>query len=128
MNILRKGQWLLASLLVLSMVLAACAPATAPADSGTAAGGDEAMGDGPTTISLWYHGAGNNVEGQLVTQIIDEFNASQDEWVVELQDFPQESYNESIVAARVGWVNCPISSMSMVRSCRTGRGLATWLR
>ncbi|MDX1520814.1 MAG: extracellular solute-binding protein [Anaerolineae bacterium] len=51
------------------------------------------------TLSMWYHGAGNDVERDILLQIIDDFNASQSEYVVEIQDFPQASYNESIVAA-----------------------------
>ena len=51
------------------------------------------------TLSLWYHGAGNEVERDLIIQIIEDFNASQSDYVVELEEFPQESYNESIVAA-----------------------------
>ena len=48
---------------------------------------------------MWYHGAGNDVERKILTQIIDDFNASQDKWMVERQDFPQKSYNDSVVAA-----------------------------
>ncbi len=52
-----------------------------------------------TTLSLWYHGAGNDEERAVILQIIEDFNASQSDWVVEIEDFPQASYNESIVAA-----------------------------
>ncbi len=52
-----------------------------------------------TELSMWYHGAGNYVERELIVGIIDEFNASQSDWVVTLEEFPQESYNSSIVAA-----------------------------
>jgi len=52
-----------------------------------------------TALSLWYHGAGNPEERSVIVQIIEDFNASQGEYVVEMQDFPQDSYNESIVAA-----------------------------
>lgn len=52
-----------------------------------------------TELSLWYHGAGNEVEGRLVNQIIDDFNASQDEWEVVIESFPQLSYNDSVTAA-----------------------------
>ena len=51
------------------------------------------------TLSMWYHGAGNDVERDLLLQIINDFNASQSDYVVEIQDFPQGSYNEAIVAA-----------------------------
>ena len=50
-------------------------------------------------LSLWYHGAGNPEERAVILQIIEDFNASQDEYVVDIEEFPQESYNESIVAA-----------------------------
>jgi len=53
----------------------------------------------PTPLSLWYHGAGNDVERTILVQIIDDFNASQGDWTVELEEFPQQAYNESIVAA-----------------------------
>jgi len=52
-----------------------------------------------TELSMWYHGAGSDVEIALVTQVIDDFNASQDDWEVVLESFPQESYNDSISAA-----------------------------
>ena len=52
-----------------------------------------------TELSLWYHGAGNNVERELIVGIIDDFNASQSDYTVLLEEFPQESYNSSIVAA-----------------------------
>ena len=54
-----------------------------------------------TALSMWYHGAGNAKEKELMTGIISDFNASQKEWKVELQQFPQEAYNTSVVAAAV---------------------------
>ncbi|MDJ0756979.1 MAG: extracellular solute-binding protein [Ardenticatenaceae bacterium] len=60
---------------------------------------EEEMAEGPIELSMWYHGAGNEVESAIVRQIIEDFNASQSEYVVVLEDFPQESYNESVVAA-----------------------------
>jgi multiple sugar transport system substrate-binding protein len=51
-----------------------------------------------TTLSMWYHGAGNEVESKIVNQIIADFNASQTDWKVELQSFPQAAYNDSVVA------------------------------
>lgn len=54
-----------------------------------------------TTLSMWYHGAGNAEEKKLITGIIDDFNKSQKDWKVELQQFPQEAYNTSVVAAAV---------------------------
>ena len=52
-----------------------------------------------TDLSMWYHGAGGEVEGAIIRQIVDDFNASQSDWNVTLESFPQESYNDSIVAA-----------------------------
>jgi multiple sugar transport system substrate-binding protein len=52
-----------------------------------------------TKLSMWYHGAGNPVEGEVLSGVINDFNASQSDYVVELQQFPQQAYNESIVAA-----------------------------
>lgn len=50
------------------------------------------------TLSMWYHGAGNEVELKLINEVITDFNASQSDWKVELQSFPQAAYNDSVVA------------------------------
>lgn len=52
-----------------------------------------------TTLSLWYHGAGNKEERAIVTGIIKDYNASQDKWEVKLEEFPQAAYNDSVTAA-----------------------------
>ena len=52
-----------------------------------------------TTLSMWYHGAGNSAERETLLGIIADFNASQSDYVIELEEFPQQAYNESIVAA-----------------------------
>ena len=52
-----------------------------------------------TELSLWYHGAGNPEERAVLLNVIDDFNASQSDWSVVMEEFPQESYNSSIVAA-----------------------------
>ncbi len=113
-----------ACLLILALLLAACGGSTntaeAPAseaESATAETGDAAA-EAPAadttaadtadtaaedmaaaTLSMWYHGAGNPEERAVILQIIDDFNASQSDYVVEIEEFPQESYNESVVAA-----------------------------
>jgi multiple sugar transport system substrate-binding protein len=51
-----------------------------------------------TILSMWYHGAGNEGEAKVLNQIISDFNASQTDWKVELQSFPQAAYNDSVVA------------------------------
>ncbi len=57
------------------------------------------LAQSPTELSLWYHGAGNEVEREILLGIIADFNASQSDWSVVLEEFPQISYNESITAA-----------------------------
>ena len=51
-----------------------------------------------TELSLWYHGAGNEVEAKIINQIVSDFNASQSDWTVKLESFPQAAYNDSVVA------------------------------
>lgn len=50
-------------------------------------------------VSVWYHGAGNITESEIVNQIISDFNASQSNHIVSMESFPQESYNDSVEAA-----------------------------
>lgn len=59
-------------------------------------GGD---GVGSMPISLWTHSAGNEGESEVLTEIIADFNASQDEYEVVWQDFPQDAYNTSVRGA-----------------------------
>jgi multiple sugar transport system substrate-binding protein len=51
-----------------------------------------------TTLSMWYHGAGSEQEVSILNKITADFNASQSDWKVELQAFPQAAYNDSVVA------------------------------
>ena len=71
-----------------------------------------------TDLSLWYHGAGNEVERNILSGIVDDFNASQTDWKVSIEQFPQAAYNDS-------WASCRTSSTWTGRSCRTGRGPGT---
>ncbi len=104
----RKKIWLLITILLMSaMVLSACSPAATP----TAAPEEPVEEEQPppepeeppaseaAELSLWYHGAGNDEERAVILQVIEDFNASQDQWAVDIEDFPQATYNESIVAA-----------------------------
>lgn len=52
-----------------------------------------------TELSLWYHGAGNDGEKSVLTTLIKDFNGSQTNWKVTLGEFPESSYNSSVVAA-----------------------------
>ena len=63
--------------------------------SGCLAGGAAAQ----TELSLWYHGAGNEVERSVLAGIVDDFNASQSDWKVAIEQFPQAAYNDSVTAA-----------------------------
>lgn len=52
-----------------------------------------------TELSMWYHGAGNPDERKIVLQVIDDFNSSQSDWTIKLEEFPQAAYNDSVTAA-----------------------------
>lgn len=52
-----------------------------------------------TELTMWYHGAGNDVELTLINQLVSDFNASQADYAVSLESFPQGAYNDSVVAA-----------------------------
>ena len=75
------------------------APAEEAAEPEAEAPAEEEMVEGRATLSMWYHGAGNPEEREVILRIIDDFNASQEQYEVVIEEFPQESYNESIVAA-----------------------------
>jgi len=51
-----------------------------------------------TDLTMWYHGAGNPVESGIINQIVSDFNASQSDWKVALESFPQAAYNDSVTA------------------------------
>lgn len=55
--------------------------------------------EGPVELSLWYHGAGNDVERSILMTVISDFNAAQMDYTIALEEFPQESYNDSVMAA-----------------------------
>lgn len=115
---MRNSRWRLMSLMIVFVfVLVACGDG---GTSSTEASGETTettegttetteAGATPTTgaeappdrevVSMWYHGAGNDVEAGILDGIVNDFNESQDQWFVERQDFPQENYNESVVGA-----------------------------
>src|SRR5688572_1924274 len=81
------------------LILLAAAAIVPLALSGCSKGGGNTTADGKTVIPLWTHSAGNEAEMTVITQIIDDFNGSQDEFEVESQEFPQEAYNDSVQGA-----------------------------
>jgi multiple sugar transport system substrate-binding protein len=52
-----------------------------------------------TELSLWTHNAGNKEELEVLSQIVADFNASQSDWEVVVEAFPQASYNDAVSAA-----------------------------
>lgn len=66
---------------------------------GQAGQGGDTSADGRTQLTMWTHSAGNPAELEVYQQIIDDFNASQDEYEVVEESFPQGAYNDAIVAA-----------------------------
>jgi multiple sugar transport system substrate-binding protein len=66
---------------------------------GSSGGSGASTSGGVTTITMWTHNGGNTAELTVDKQIIADFNASQSKYKVELQAFPQESYNNAVVAA-----------------------------
>jgi multiple sugar transport system substrate-binding protein len=73
---------------VMTMGLAACS-------SGGGGGGDGRGGQ----LTLWTHNAGNDAELAAIEKIVDDYNASQETNTVKVQAFPQDSYNDSVIAA-----------------------------
>jgi multiple sugar transport system substrate-binding protein len=55
--------------------------------------------NGTTTLKLWTHAAGAQNELDVTNQIVADYNASQSKYKVEVQSFPQASYNQSVTAA-----------------------------
>ena len=51
-----------------------------------------------TDLNMWYHGAGDGAS-KTIFQIVADFNASQSDWKVDLQTFPQNSYNDAVTTA-----------------------------
>lgn len=66
---------------------------------GQAGQGDSTTEDGRTTLTMWTHSAGNPAELEVYEKIISDFNASQDDYEVVHESFPQGAYNDAIVAA-----------------------------
>jgi multiple sugar transport system substrate-binding protein len=83
-----RGVAAFAVLAITGAGLTACSP--------TGGGGGDGR-DG--TITLWTHNAGNEAELGAVQGIVDAYNDSQDEYTVKVQAFPQDSYNDAVVAA-----------------------------
>lgn len=66
------------------------------AGCGGADGGSDAEGG---VLKLWTHNAGNAAEYDVVEKVVNDFNASQTTYKVEIEAFPQGSYNDAVVAS-----------------------------
>lgn len=78
------------------VALAAVAIGAMTALAGCASGGSSASS---STIEMWTHNAGNEAELASIEAIVKDYNASQDKYKVEVQAFPQDSYNQSVTSA-----------------------------
>ena len=81
------------------LVSAGLVTAIALTGCGQAGQGDTTTADGRTQLTMWTHSAGNPAELEVYEQIITDFNASQDDYEVVHESFPQGAYNDAIVAA-----------------------------
>ena len=74
-----------------------------------------------TDLSMWYHGAGNPVEREIIIGIIDDFNASQSDWKVNLQESRRPPTTTPSPPPRLPAI-CPTSSIWTAPTCPTGPG------
>lgn len=82
-------------LLVSSLAVATLSVGLAGCGSGSPSTKDGADGQ----LTLWTHNAGNAPELDAIQEIVDAYNASQTDVTIKVQAFPQDSYNDSVVAA-----------------------------
>lgn len=85
-------------LALLAVAAVAGVSLTACASSG-GSGSGATTENGVTTLQLWTHNGGNDAELAINQRVIDDFNASQDTYEVELESFPQDAYNDAVTAA-----------------------------
>ena len=88
------------SRLIVATVIAAALPLSfAACTKGGSSTTKPTGADGTATLAMWTHNAGNKAELAAIEQIVTDYNASQSKYKVEVQAFPQDSYNQSVVAA-----------------------------
>lgn len=88
-----------ARLVATTFVAASLTLSVAACSKGGATSTQAATPGGTQTLTLWTHNAGNKGELGAIQQVVDDYNASQTAYKVDLQAFPQDSYNQSVVAA-----------------------------
>ena len=80
-------------------VAAALALSLAACGKGGSSSSESTDASGTATLKLWTHSAGNETELANLDQVVTDYNASQSKYKVEVQSFPQDSYNTSVTAA-----------------------------
>lgn len=88
----RTAKLVAASVLAASLTFSLVGCSKGGASSTSSSGGTQ-------TLSLWTHNAGNKDELAAIQSVVDAYNTSQTKYKVDLQAFPQDSYNQSVVAA-----------------------------
>jgi len=78
----------------LALTLSACGKGGSTESSDNTAGGGSTA-----TLKLWTRAAADERQLGVIKQVVSDYNASQDKYQVELQSFPQDSYNQSVAAA-----------------------------
>lgn len=81
------------------LALVSLVAATALTAVSCSKGASSASSGSGNTLKMWTHNAGNPAELGAITQIVNDYNASQKNYKVEIQAFPQASYNQSVTAA-----------------------------
>lgn len=71
----------------------------AAASAAAASAPSQSVAADKTAVTLWTHSAGNPAEMEKIATWIEEFNASQDQYQVVFEAFPQGAYNDTVVAA-----------------------------
>ena len=85
--------------LVAATIVSATLPFTLAACAKGGTSTNAATPGGTQTLSMWTHNAGNKTELAAIQAIVTDYNASQTKYKVDVQAFPQDSYNQSVVAA-----------------------------
>ena len=88
-----------AKLVVTTLVAASLTLALGACSKGGTTSTNAATPGGTQTLTMWTHNAGNKNELGAIEQIVNDYNASQTKYKVDVQAFPQDSYNQSVVAA-----------------------------
>ena len=70
-----------------------------------------AVATAQTEVTLFGHGAGNPDELEILERINADFHAAQDDYVIVMEQFPQDSYNDAVVgAALAGAMPCLVDT------------------